>query len=229
MFIIARRIRDRELYNKIFAYLVLSFGLLGVGLQTGRSLLGSEPLAYTLITHFYFTTQSNLLVVIMSLIYLFKQKRGPLFTSFAFITFVNISMTGVIFHALLTPYMGHVSFLNHVLHTITPILYILFYFLVIQSHLKTSKFWISLIYPLIYLMLVYVVIEPIFGNLMERLFSTFENPRYVYPFLDPASYESGVRGLLLFNLGILAPLIALFSLILCYLKSKFELKLSMKH
>ncbi|HCZ23541.1 MAG TPA: hypothetical protein DHV05_01600 [Acholeplasmataceae bacterium] len=214
------------MYSKVFAYLVLSFGLLGVGLQTGRSLLGSEPLAYTLITHFYFTTQSNLLVVIITSIYLFKQKRGPLFTSFAFITLVNLSMTGIIFHALLTPYMGQISFLNHVLHTITPILYILFYFLIIQPHLRISKFWVSLIYPLVYLVLVYTIIEPFFGDLMERLFSTFSNPRFVYPFLDPASYETGVQGLLLFNLGILAPLIAIFSFILCYLKSKFEVKLS---
>jgi hypothetical protein len=223
---LARRIRDREQLVKLFAYLVLGWGLVGVALQTGRSLLGSSPLEYTLVTHFYFTTQSNLLVVIMMFIFLFKKKRGSIFTSFAYITLINISMTGIIFHALLTPYMSHVSFLNHVLHTITPLLYVCFYFFVIKEHVLISKFWLSLLYPLLYMLAVYIIIEPLFGDMMERLFTTFEDPRYVYPFLSPRSYTTGVRGLILFNLGILAPLVALYSFLLCYLKSRFEKQLN---
>jgi len=219
---IARRIRDREKSIKIFAYVVLFWGLLGVGLQTARSLLGDSPLEYTLITHFYFTTQSNILITIVAILFLFKQKKGQGFTILSFISLINITVTGIVFHILLTPYMSHVSVLNHVLHTINPLLYIMFYYLVLSDHLEIKKFWVSLIYPLIYMALVYTIIEPIFGDLMEQLMTTFESARYVYPFLDPSNYERGIAGLISFNLGVLAPLICFISFLLNYLKFRFE-------
>lgn len=219
---LTRRIRDRESFTKGFAYLVLFWGMLGVLLQSARSLFGENPLELFLLTHFYFTTQSNILIVIVSLLYLFKQKRGPLFTSISFITLINIFVTGVVFHTLLVPYMESVTFLNHVLHTINPILYIIFYFFIIKENLPAKKFYLSLIYPIVYMLLVYIIIEPIFGNMMEVNLESFPSARYVYPFLDPGNYERGVRGLLMFNLGILAPLISLISFGFCYLKSRFE-------
>ena len=220
-----RRLRDRNQSKQLFAYLVLFWGIVGVGLQTLRSLLGESPLEYTLITHFYFTTQSNISLVIVSLLYLFKKKKGNGFTSLSFFTLINISVTGIVFHTLLTPFMSNVSFLNHVLHTINPILYIIFYFMVIEELLPISKFWISLIYPLIYMALVYLMIEPIFGDLMEELMTTFESARYVYPFLDPNQYERGILGLILFNLGLLAPAMSLLAYVLNLLKSRFETRL----
>ena len=222
MFNLTRRIRDRESISKGFAYLVLFWGLFGVGLQTLRSLLGTNPLELVLLTHFYFTTQSNILLVIVVSLYLFKQKRGHVFTSLAFIALINIFVTGVVFHTLLIPYMEQVSFLNHVLHTINPILYFLFYFLIIKEYLPTKKFFISLLYPLAYMIFVYLIVEPIFGNMMDENLSTFESARFVYPFLDPGNYDQGIPGLLMFNLGILAPLVALISFLFCYLKSRFE-------
>jgi hypothetical protein len=57
---------------------------------------------------------------------------------------------------------------------------------------------------------------------MEQLMTTFESARYVYPFLDPSNYERGIAGLILFNLGVLAPLICLISFLLNYLKFRFE-------
>lgn len=223
---LARRIRDRESIMKGFAYLVLFFGLFGVGLQTLRSLFGENPLQLAFLTQFYFTTQSNILLTIVVFLFLFTQKRGPVFTSLAFIALINIFVTGVVFHTLLVPYMEHVSFLNHVLHTINPILYFMFYFFVIKEYLPTRKFFVSLIYPLIYMAFVYLIVEPIFGDMMERNIDVFESARYVYPFLDPGNYDRGFVGLLMFNLGILAPVISLISFLLCYSKSLFEKKVS---
>ena len=217
-----RRMRDRESFTKGFTYLVLFWGLLGVVLQSARSLFGENPLELFLLTHFYFTTQSNILIVIVSLLFLFKQKRGLFFTSLSYITLINIFITGVVFHTLLVPYMESVTFLNHVLHTINPILYIIFYIFIIQEHLPAKKFYLSLIYPIVYMLLVYILIEPVFGNMMETNLDSFPSARYVYPFLDPGNYEKGVPGLLMFNLGILAPLISLISFGFCYLKSRFE-------
>jgi len=221
-----QRIRDQENVKRIIAYLVLMWGVLGITLQIGRSFLGSNPLEFTLITFLYFTTQSNIIITCIAFFYLFTKKRGRLYTSFAFIGFLNILVTGIVFHTLLIPYMSGVSFLNHILHTINPILYAIFYMLVIEEHISSKKFYISLIYPLVYMLFVYVVIEPLLGDMLETLMPNFVGARFIYPFLDPRTYPSGISDLLIFNLGILAPSIALMSFILSYLKQRFEARMS---
>jgi len=229
MITFAQRIRNRERVKRIIAYLVLIWGILGIGLQIGRSLLGTNPLEFSFITLLYFTTQSNIIITCIAFFYLFTKKRGPLYTSFAFIGFLNILITGIVFHTLLIPYMDHVSFLNHVLHTINPVLYTIFYIFVIEEFVPTKRFYISLIYPIIYMLSVYLIIEPLFGDMMERLMPDFVGARYVYPFLDPRTYPSGFSDLLIFNLGILAPSIALLSFLLSFLKQRFERLLTIRN
>lgn len=224
----AQRIRNRELVKRIIAYLVFICGITGIGLQVGRSLLGSNPLEFSFITFLYFTTQSNIIITIIAFFYLFTKKRGPLFTSFAFIGFLNILITGIVFHTLLIPYMDHVSFLNHLLHTINPVLYTIFYIFVIEEFVPTKKFYISLIYPIIYMLSVYLIVEPVFGDMMERLMPDFVGARYVYPFLDPRTYPSGFSDLLIFNLGILAPAITLLSFLLSLFKQRFERRINIQ-
>lgn len=224
----AQRIRNRELVKRIIAYLVFICGIIGIGLQVGRSLLGSNPLEFSFITFLYFTTQSNIIITIIAFFYLFTKKRGPLFTSFAFIGFLNILITGIVFHTLLIPYMDHVSFLNHLLHTINPVLYTIFYIFVIEEFVPTKKFYISLIYPIIYMLSVYLIVEPVFGDMMERLMPDFVGARYVYPFLDPRTYPSGFSDLLIFNLGILAPAITLLSFLLSLFKQRFERRINIQ-
>ena len=70
----------------------------------------------------------------------------------------------------------------------------------------------------------YTIIEPLFGNYIESIVTDFVSARYIYPFLDPRNYERETLGLISFNLGILAPLIALLSLLLSYLKTLFDHK-----
>ena len=223
-----RSMRNRESISYILTYLVLFWSALGVGLQVVRSAYAINPLESILVTQFYFTTQSNIIIFFVSLIQILKPNKGKFFKLFAFIGLVNISLTGIIFHILLTPYMSQVSFLNHVLHTINPILYILFYFICINDFVPIKKFYYSLIYPLVYMIFVYTIVSPLFGDMMERVVSTFESARYVYPFLDPNSYNLGILGLLLFNLGLLAPLISIFAFFLTYLKVAFERKFHTK-
>lgn len=225
---LVRSIRDRELISYIIAYLVAFWSVLGVGLQMVRSSYAVHPWESVLVTNFYFTTQSNLILVFVSLIYILKPFKGKIFKTFAFIGLINISLTGIIFHILLTPYMSNVSFLNHVLHTINPILYVAFYFICINDYVPIKMFYVALIYPLAYMVFVYAFVSPFFGDMMERVVSVFESARYVYPFLDPITYPSGITGLLIFNLGILAPLIAALAFTLTYLKVLFEQKIHFK-
>jgi hypothetical protein len=151
-----------------------------------------------------------------------KQEIKPWFKYVAFIGLVNIFMTGIIFHILLTPFMGGVSFLNHILHTINPILYVLFYFFIFKDHITQRKLWIGILYPLIYVALVFILIEPMFGDLLDSQLPNFVGARYVYPFLDPREYDRGFLGVLLFNLGIITPIILGITSLLILMKSQFE-------
>ena len=207
-----------------FSIIVLMFGLLGIALEILRAIQSDNFLGTMFVTFLYFTTQSNLLITIAVLLFIFKKNDKKFYPYFAFISLVNISITALIFHVILVPYMTQVDFIQHVLHTINPILYIIFYFVFFRQHLDVKKFWISLIYPLLFLVSVYTIIEPLFGDYIESIVTDFVSARYIYPFLDPRNYERETLGLLCFNLGILAPLIALLSLLLSYLKNLFDHK-----
>jgi len=226
MYKLARVLRDRESKKRTMTFLVFLFSSLGILIQIGSTLFGSRQLEFLGLNYIYFTTQSNLLLIIVSALYLFKKETPKWLPNLAFIALINIFVTGVVFHILLTPYMSSVSFLNHMLHTINPILYILFYYLILPDHIEPKKFYISLIYPLIFMAFVYLFVEPIFGDLLDQLMPDYVGARFVYPFLDPKTYDSGVRGLAFFNLGILAPIIALTSYLMAFLKSKFEIKIN---
>ncbi len=221
---ITRVLRDRKSYRLIFPYLVLIFGLLGILMLYGDSLYDPTASRTVLTTSFYFTTQSNIIITVIALLYLLNQESKPWFKYLAFIALVNIFMTGIIFHILITPYMSGVSFLNHLLHTINPILYIAFYFLILKDFITQKKIWLGLIYPLIYVAFVFLLVEPIFGDLLDQQLPDFVGARYVYPFLDPREYEQGFRGLLLFNLGIVTPLIVAATSLMIFLKTQFEKK-----
>lgn len=219
-----RDIRNREQAKRTIAYLVFSWGLFGIFLQFTRSFFSPQPLESFLTNFVYFTTQSNIFITIIAYLYIRGKLHGSLYSSLSFIALLNIFITGVVFHILLTPYMSQVSFLNHVLHTINPILYIIFYFTLITEFPPIKKVWISLIYPLIYALLVYIFIEPVLGDLLDQLIDVFDSARYVYPFLDPSNYDNGLLGAILFNLGVLAPIMLVLSFLLLYLKQKFEQK-----
>jgi hypothetical protein len=221
---LARVLRDRKLYRLILTYLVFGWGLLGVLLLYTDTLYDPTATRTVLTTSFYFTTQSNLFITIVSLLYLLKQEIKPWFKYVAFIGLVNIFMTGIIFHILLTPFMGGVSFLNHILHTINPILYVLFYFFIFKDHITQRKLWIGILYPLIYVALVFILIEPMFGDLLDSQLPNFVGARYVYPFLDPREYDRGFLGVLLFNFGIITPIILGITSLLILMKSQFEKK-----
>lgn len=207
-----------------FTIIVLVFGLLGIALEILRAIQSDNFLGTMFVTFLYFTTQSNLLITIAVLLFIFKKNDKKFYPYFAFISLVNISITALIFHVILVPYMTQIDFIQHLLHTINPILYIIFYFVFFRQHLNVKKFWISLIYPLLFLVSVYTIIEPLFGDYIESIVTDFVSARYIYPFLDPRNYGRETLGLISFNLGILAPLIALLSLLLSYLKTLLDHK-----
>lgn len=220
-----KRLIHHQKLITIYAVFVLLFGLLGIGLEIERALVSDHFGASLFVTFLYFTSQSNLLLTITLLLFLLKKHDNKFVNYLAFITLVNILITAIVFHILLVPYMDHINFMHHVLHTINPILFVIFYFLFYDNKIPINKFWIALIYPLIFMGLVYVIIEPFFGDLIETTVPSYESARYVYPFLDPKNYPRETLGLIGFNLGLLGPLVTVFSFGLIYIKHKIYQKI----
>ncbi len=205
-----------------FSIILFICGLLGIFLEIIRSVSSQNFFESILLTSLYFTTQSNFLFTLFALFLLLKFEDKKWFKYFAFIAFMNMFITGSIFHILLVGYVDHVGFIQHLLHTINPILFIVFYFFFYQQKLTISRFWIVLIYPLFYMLTVYLIIEPLLGNMLSNLLPNFYSARYVYPFLDPRVYDHGVLGLIGFTTGILAPIMMLISLLIIWIKAKVD-------
>src|SRR5690554_4260632 len=116
-------------YQIIFAYILLAFGLFGISLEILRAIESDDILGTLFATILYFTTQSNLLITIIALLFILKKTSSKMFDKLAFIALINITITGLIFHIFLVPYMSQIDLIQHVLHTSNPLIYIIFYFL----------------------------------------------------------------------------------------------------
>ncbi len=218
-------LRNRKMLMKWFPVLVLLWGILGIILLLGRALLSDNPGLYLLMTSFYYTAQSNIFITVILILFLLGFSEKKWFKDLSFIALVNIIMTGIIFHTLLKSNFANISFLRHVLHTINPILYFLFYFISVPGYVGFKKFWISLIYPILYFLYIHLFVEPLFGDLLDRLMVEYDDARYVYPFLDPGFYNNGYVGLFVFIFAILAPIICTLALSIDFLKFKLEKKI----
>ena len=96
----------------------------------------------------YFTIQSNFLVMLVAIFYYTMKEDKPFFKPLSTIALFNIIVTGVVFHTMLSQFSG--SFLVELQHTFVPIIYVIFYFVVLKEGIDIKKFWILLIYPFVY-------------------------------------------------------------------------------
>jgi len=216
------KIRSSKKVNKVVFSISSFIFFFSILLLIFRAFNSPYPTLSLLTTFFYFTSQSNLLILLVTILYLLGHSKKNWFKNLSFISLVNIIITGLVFHIFLTPYIEHVTFTNQMLHTVTPIIYMIIYFIFLDFELPYKSVLITLIYPLIYMISVYLIIEPFFGNTLDLILPDFTGARYIYPFLDPRIYTNGFIGLLIFNLGLLAPLIIFLSLFIAYLKKLFD-------
>ncbi len=148
----------------------------------------------------YFTNQANLIVLVTVFLVFINKHDQKWFKYLAAIALIDITMTGIIYHMMLaTP---PVEFQSHLTHTITPILYILFYFIVLEETIKPKQFWIALIHPAMYF-LFFLITGPIIGF-------------YPYGFMDAS--QQGLSTVLQFAVLFMLPAIAMTSWILLFLK-----------
>jgi len=161
----------------------------------------------------YFSNQSNTLVVIATGLFWLRLNDKKWFKYFASIVATNIFITATGYHFILQHPDG-ISFYGHLGHTYVPIAYILWYFLSVKA-LKLKMFWINIIYPLTYLFLVIYVTK------------TWPLGEYPYGFLDPtdlAFNPDGINSVLRFTLTIMFPAYLFVAFLMTLLKSMIERK-----
>ena len=208
----------KNAYIKSLALLIFSLEFIALILQFIRAYHTGHMAISLLILLIYFTNQSNILVVIATLlIYLnFKHKFSDILI---FVAFANIVITGLIYHIFLAKYFDQITFLQHILHTFIPILFTALYLLFIDTKLKIIQGLYALIYPILYFGFVYVIVHPLLGNLIETYYPNEPDMLYVYPFLNPAHYSNGFLGVLTLIFLILVPFFSI--LFMGLLKTKY--------
>lgn len=200
-------LRNNPKMRKVIAGVIFAFALYSV------VKMFFEPSFMDALANFkYFTNISNLLIMIVLGLYLFDFHERPWFKYIALIALVNILMTGIIYHLLVNgvSQFGQVSFDGHIKHTVNPILYPVFFYLLVTPSIKLSKFWVTMIFPLAYF-LFFVA----FGQFIEP----------PYNFMNPYATGNTLISVLTFCLLVLLPVIALFTLGLMALKQLEEKKI----
>lgn len=152
----------------------------------------------------YFTNQSNLIVSVTMLLFFLAKDNKKWYPYLSAIALIDILMTGIIFHTILD--VSPITFQMHLTHTITPILYFIFYFVSMKGSIGLKSFWVVLIHPLVYF-LYFLITGPYTGY-------------YPYAFMDVATY--GLSSVLRFTLLMLMPVIIVAALGLIYIKNKIE-------
>jgi len=155
----------------------------------------------------YFSLQSNLLVLVTSTAFLLCFHDQKWFKYLSGITLINIIITGVVFHLLLSEYVDGLH--SHLLHTFTPILYVIFYFISITNVIKTKQFYVMLIYPLVYF-LIFLILGAVTGYAP-------------YDFMNVS--VQGVWPVIQLTIFMMMPAIIILSAFLLYLKNLLESKI----
>lgn len=196
------KLRDNKMFYSILFFILAALSSYSVI----RLLVDGE----TLNDLRYFTNLSMVFVFVMVVYLYFGLHNQKIFRYLALITLVNILMTGLIYHFIVNGITNftNISLDSHVKHTFIPIVYPLFYYLFIRDTVSLKHVWTTLVFPLAYFALFIIV-----GN-----FTSW----YPYNFMNPTIGNNTLGSVLVFCLLVLLPIIAVFTVILVYLKNLVE-------
>ncbi|MFO7969847.1 MAG: Pr6Pr family membrane protein [Candidatus Izemoplasmatales bacterium] len=208
---------NRLSYKKIFHYLIILSSFLGIVLN-----LIYEN--FSLGSFRYFTHLSNLFILVVYLIMIFKPKsNSKIFMLVKYQAVVAIVLTGIVYNLLLRPTISNPdyevnTFIDLLVHTITPLLVIIER--ILFSKRKVIKpiysiYWLT--FPLFYYF--YILMYSFSGGIFHE--GTSYESKYPYFFLD---IENNGFGFFI----IVIILILLVGLITYYLNNKLPKKLGDK-
>ena|SRR5690554_1345914 len=153
-----------------------------------------------------FTNISNIFIFVVLVLYFTGHKDKKWFSYVSTAALISILVTGIVYHVLLNE--GNMTFDGHIVHTVNPLIYSIFYFLLVANPIKIRHFWIGLVLPVIYFSII----------LIQGPFTAW----YPYNFMDPTLPGKTIVTVLTFCLIYLLPAIAAFSIALIYLKNLYE-------
>ena len=197
--------------------LIILFELIAFILQIQRAISSGFFFVSSLVLITYFTNQSNLLVTV-STVFSLKKQHKKWYEILYLISLINIVITASLFHIFLRSYFDPFELLQMILHTIVPILFMLYFMFYLNESLPLKKIYLVLIYPLIYFASVYLIFKPIFGELISTYYPDSPNMPYIYPFFNPANFDHGFIGVFTLMILVIMPIALLLSLILMKLK-----------
>lgn len=168
----------------------------------------------------YFTIHSNIFVFISTILILLK-KQSKTIDRFIYITAIDIAITCIIYFVILLPIMIEVTAIQILTHGIIPPLFLLYYYVSHRTSVTQKSMLIALIHPFVYVLFVYLVVQPLYG---DYLFSLYPNEidSYVYPFLNPNYFDYGFLGVMTTNLLILMPFVLIISFVILRTKVKID-------
>ncbi len=194
-----------DTFRKIYLLVMVLLGWFALAGQFYLIILNRvTSIPGTIIRYFsFFTILTNLLVAVCSIILLVNKKNRwhQFFSTAKTITAITVYITvvGLIYNVILrflwSP-KGFQALIDELLHTVIPVLFILFWiFFVPKAGLKSKDILPWLLYPFLYV--IYILIRGAFTGL------------YPYPFIDVVQLGYSK---VLFNSGMLVIVFVLFSL-----------------
>ncbi|WP_323847586.1 MAG: hypothetical protein Q2306_01715 [Phytoplasma sp.] len=134
----------------------------------------------------YFTSQSNILILIVMFLFFTSLRFKKIFSVLMFIAAIDILLTFTLVHSFIYPNEKFYFFeqikekiifldIKHYHHTIIPILYLIFYFFKTNRGLNIKKAYLGVIHPLCYF----------FFFLFANYFDLFQPSYYPYDIIDP--------------------------------------------
>lgn len=174
--------------KKVYILILFIITLISIGLQFRKAFINNNTISRLIVNQFYFTTQSNYLVLITSFLLLIDKDCKLL----KHITMYSIVVTGIIFHAFLAAHV-QLDLVYHMLHSVTPLLFAIYYMFFNSDTLSIKEIYITLIHPIIFLLINYFILKPVF---MDHLLIVRKS-EFIYPFLDPTHFNNNYLTMIL--------------------------------
>lgn len=177
----------QRIISSILKLIVIIAALIGI-ILSARS--GIDAFMGASIVFMYFTIQSNIAILLVSLIglyFIYKNKYNYIWSVIKFVFVVSITLTGIVFCFVLAPTMGGNAFsLENVLtHVVVPLSAIIDFFVVgINFNIKKKNILFVTIPPLLYS--IYAGI----GYALDFKFTSTQN--YPYFFLNWGSKAGAI-------------------------------------
>lgn len=182
--------KKRKFINIIFSIILIISSLIGLYLAIATNSFMANHIML------FFTIQSNILILLITIWYLLFKKHGHFFNLLYLASTIAISVTGIVFYAVLLPdfvrsgrMMDAFSISNITLHMITPIVAILNFILNNKMNLKAKDSLCGILPELIYFV-AFIIFDLVYTG--EKLFMGSNGVPTNFPYFFLDYHQNGI-------------------------------------